>query len=779
MGESLAELLRGYRLAAGISQEALAERCGLSARAVSDIETGAAQSPRLVTLMLVAEALGLSQVDRSRLQDAARKRLSNGTTLATPADSALRAVVLEGRDADVTRLSALLVRNDVHLVTLVGPAGVGKTSLALCVAVACAPSVGGGTTVVELAAIKEPSHVPAAVAAAAGDLREREHLLVLDNLEHLTPAARWIESLLAANPQLTVLATSREPLHLAGEHVYNVRPLATHAAMRLFVQRAQAAKPDFVLTEANAGAVASIVEHLEGLPLAIELAAPRLLLLPPSALAARLERRLPLLSGGLDRPERQRTMRAAIAWSYDLLSKDERSLFERLSVLEGGGTLEAAAAVAGSDASERSILARLAPLVEKNVLALEERNGEPRVSMLEMLREFAHDRLALNGEFAAVERAHAEYALRCVARGDRAFFDQEYRNIRAALEWASRCREVEFGFALIAEIWPFWRLDGRNAEGLDWVARFLHLNAASLAGVSPALHAAVLHADATLESALGNFSEALASCEQAIALQRAAGDDAALAASLALFGVVLQFRGDGDGAERAQTESLEIRRRLRDEDGVAACLSYKALLAYCSGDLAGAASLAQESAAICRRFNNQTGLANALLRVGLVAMAEDANQRAGEAFSEAFALQQAARDHGSLHYSLANLAAVAQRLGNDELALARFRETFDLLAAVRDKYALAKAFEDFAVMIASRDDPSRAARLFGAAAMLRHAIGSPVFPVERERYDAEATAIRGNLGDETFLVQWRIGISMTLERALDEAREGTRTFRPG
>ncbi|MGB8909232.1 MAG: tetratricopeptide repeat protein [Candidatus Cybelea sp.] len=795
MDESLAALLRGFRTALGISQEALAERCGLSTRAIGDIETGAAHSPRLVTLMLISDALGLSKADRTRLQDAARMAVSSGAAVSTLASSALHGAALEGRDADVARLSALLARADARLVTLVGPAGVGKTSLARRVAIERAQHVADGAAIVELASIKEPSLVPAAVARALGlrqparnaareavanYLRECDCVLILDNLEHLRPAARWIGALVSACPRLTVLATSRERLHLAAEHVYAVGPLASDAAVRLFVQRAKAAKPEFELTEANAAAVATIVEHLEGLPLAIELAAPRLLLLPPNALAARLERRLPLLAdGALDRPERQQTMQGAIAWSYDLLTNDERSLFERLSVLAGGGTLEAAAAVAGSDVPERSILARLAPLAEKNMLVFEDAGGQPRVAMLEMLREFAQDRLARNGELAATQRSHAAYVLRVARRGEREFYEREYPNVQAALEWAAGCRELDFGFQLIGAIWRFWQLQGRIVEGLDWISRFLRMEAASPNSVSATHHAAVLHASAALESALGNFQEALASYEQAIALQRALRDDAGLAASLASLGLVLQFRGEHLEAERANVESLEISGRLGNDAGVAAGLSNLALLAYGRGDLQRAAGLAEESAATYRRLDNQSGLANALVKIGLIAMAYEKYESAEELFGEALAVQQAAGDVGSMHQSLANLAAVAHRRGDHELSLTRFGEALDLLAAVRDKSALAKTLEDFAFTVAALDDPSRAARLLGAAQTLRNTIGLPIFPIERERHDAEVSAIRGCLGDDAFLVQWRIGISMTLERALDEARSGTRTCRPG
>ena len=795
MIESLADLLRSLRSGAGLSQEALAERSGLSSRTVSDIETGAARSPRLITLMLLSEALGLSPADRSRLQDAA-KPVRPAAVL--PALSVLRATALVGRDADVARLSALLGDDAVRLITLAGPAGVGKTSLATQVAIERGATFKHGAAIVELAPIAEPSLVPAAVAhalgvresadapaseAVAAYLRDRGTLLLLDNLEHLTPAATWIGALLAGCPGLTVLATSREPLHLRAEHVYAVRPLQNDAAARLFVQRAQMVQPDFQLTATNSAAIGTIVDHLEGLPLAIELAAPRLLLLSPKALAARLERRLPLLGGGpVDRSERQQTMHGAIAWSYDLLSEDEQRLFRRLSVLQGGGSLEAAAAVAGSEGDARSILFRVAALVDKNLLSLaEDAESEPRVSMLEMLREYAHERLVESGELADAQRRHAEYVLefaqlaepglsgaaqgKCLER-----FEHEHRNINAALEWASRSAETALGCRLIAALWRFWWLHGHLTEGLSWVRQSLDARDAFPSRVPDLLYGKVLRAHVVLLSALGNFDEALASCEQAVELQRTIADDAGLGASLTSLGIILQFRGEYDRAQDAHAESLGIRRRLGDEVGVATSLSNLASVAFSRNDLARSAALGDESVAIYRRLGHESGVAHALMKIGLVAAAERNYERAEELFSECLRMQRATGNIGSSHYSLVNLGAVAHRRGEYKLALTRFNEALDVLDSIPNKSSLAKTLEDLAATIAALGDPSRGARLLGAADALRRTIRFPVFPSERAEYEAEVAEIRATLGDESFNVQWQIGTSITLERALEEAR---------
>jgi predicted ATPase/DNA-binding XRE family transcriptional regulator len=798
VAELLGELLYSLRSSARLSQEALAERSGVSARTISDIETGSARTPRLITVMLLGEAMGLSPPDQERLKDAARKPDARPVDANFPASLLLQAAALVGRENDVARVGALL-RENARLVTLLGPAGVGKTSLAIKVALECAGNFEHGAALAELSPIADPAHVPAALGRALG-IREspdtaaietvaaylspRTLLLVFDNLEHLLPTAEWIATLLAQCPRLAILATSREPLHLPAEHTYPVRPLRSDAAVTLFVQRAQMAKPDFELDPANSSAVDSIVDHLEGLPLAIELAAPRLLLLSPKALAARLERRLPLLGDGAsDRPLRQQTMHGAIAWSYDLLAADEQRLFRQLGVLRGGGTLEAAKAVSGEHSDGRSILFQLAPLFEKNMLWLaEDEATEPRVSMLEMLREFAHERLIESGELATAQQRHAEYILQFIAGAERALtspeqarrlarLDRDHANLHAALEWAAANGQVDIGFRFLSELWRFWWLHGYLNDGLGWFRRFFALRKTTQSIVPDGLYGKVLRGHVVLLSALGSYDEALVSCNEAIALQRRLRDDSGLGASLTSLGVICQFRGEYDRAEEAHGESLAIRRRSGDDAGVATSLSNLSSVAYSRNDLARAAELGRESIAIYRRLGHESGLAHALTKLGLVASSEREYDRAEEFFNESLRVQRAIGNTGSVMYSLVNLGSVAHKRGDDILARERYREALELLDSVQNKSALANTFEDIAATIAALGDPARAARLFGAADALRTTLRSPLFPAERAEYEAELARVRVMLGDDAFDVQWRIGASNTLERALEEARE--------
>jgi predicted ATPase/transcriptional regulator with XRE-family HTH domain len=795
VAEALADLLYRYRSAAKLSQESLAEKAGLSTRTISDIETGFAKSPRLVTILLIAEALSLDEAPRARLREAARKAparskapAKDGATVALPLMAPL-----VGRDADAAAAGALLVDTNVRLLTLYGAAGVGKTSLAIRIAWDRRDAFADGAVFAELAGVVNPAQVPESIAQVlgvrddtSGDVREavvtrlrnRRILLVLDNLEHLTPIAAWLGELLEACPDVTMLATSRERLHLRAERVYTVKPLDASASTELFVARARAVQPEFTATDANRAALSTIVARLEGLPLAIELAAPQLRLLPPKALAARLDRRLPLLEqGAVDLPARQQTMRNAIAWSYDLLGAGEQRLFRQLSELRAGGSLDAARTIAAVE-SENAFLLQVAALVEKSLLSLEEDpDGEPRIAMLEMLREFAAERLT-EDERSEAKRRHAEYFLDFgevakveLNRSQELWLrrlTRERPNFLAALTWFDEANDAERGLRLAFALSRFWWLRGHLTEGRTWLLRFLDTAGPS---ISSHLRARSLRALVVLVSAMGQFDEALSPCEDAVALQRQIGDDEGLAASLSSLGIIMQFRDDLARSKEAHEESLAIRRRIGDEPGVASSLSNLASIAFTHGDLGEAGRFAEESVAIYRRLNHTSGMTHALTKLGLVALEQKNYDLAERLFQECLELQRRLANDGGAFYSIGNLAAVAQKRGEYATAIRRFREALELLEVVPNKAAIAAVLEALAGAMNATGDSRRAARILGAANALRSAIGAPLLPRERHDYDETIAAIRAALEPGEFDTEWRLGALMTIERALDEAME--------
>jgi predicted ATPase/DNA-binding XRE family transcriptional regulator len=518
---SFADLLKHFRAAAGLTQEELAERAGLSARAISDLERGVKLHPYPHTVGRLVTALALTEDEESRLLRAARRAPAESgrprdTQPWTGYSLPVQPSSFIGRERELDEIGAQLRRDDVRLLTLTGPGGVGKTRLALQVAAVVVDRFPDGAVFVSFGSLADPDLVPPTIAASLGlkevgrepilermleYLQDRRLILALDNLEHVLPAAAAIARLLAGCPGIKVLVTSRVVLRLAAEHEYPVPPLpvpvpghvpdldvlSRYDAVQLFVQRAQAALPHFEITEENAPAVAEICSRLDGLPLAIELAAARLRFFPPQAMLARLSGRLQILTGGpRDVPARLQTLRNTMEWSYRLLSPRERTLFDRLSVFAGGCTLEAAESVCHSD-SDADLLAGLTTLLEHSLV---QQGGDeaPRFSMLETIQAYAQERLNAEGEAEQVKRRHAEWVLQFAeeaapqTRGpDQVAWlqrvDAERNNVRAALTWARDRGEIELGLRIASALERYYRTHGLLSEGLHWLEDFLRLDA--------------------------------------------------------------------------------------------------------------------------------------------------------------------------------------------------------------------------------------------------------------------------------------------------------------
>ena len=676
-----------------------------------------------------------------------------------------------GRERDVITLRTILQRSDVRLVTLTGTGGVGKTRLGLKVASEVFDEFTDGVFFVSLAPISNPDLVIPTIAEVLGIrevgdrilldllkayLLDKSMLLLLDNFEQVIPAAVQVSDLLLACPQLKVVVTSRAVLHVRGEQEFSVPPLAVpdpqhlpdlvalsqYEVVTLFLQRAQAAMPDFQMNEANAATIAEICIHLDGLPLAIELAAARIKLLPPQAMLTRLEQRLHVLIGGpRDVPVRQQTLRNTIAWSYHLLDTQEQQLFRRLSVFVGGCTLEAVESVCYETQQEAlSALSEIASLLDKSLLQRVANEGEARLMMLETIREYGLECLRESGEATLIQSEHAQYFLSMAEELEPHYFgaqatavldqlEREFENIRAALTWLARSGEKELALRLMVASWWFWFARSHLSEGRQW------------------------------------FEQLLRSNEEVA--------DPVRARALIDVGWFAFQQEDYAHAKNWLSEGLSIFRQLGDKKNTGFSLYRLGLVAWREENYLALQAFAEEALNIFNEVGFQEGIADTLLLLSKIYSEREEYASAYSKAEQALTLFREIDDRWAIAYSLIILADVVFKQGDAITARKLTEESLTISIGLGYMRIIAVSLEHLAEILAALGEPAKAARLWGTVEALRDgaiASGSFLLPNmrsnQRESYHRSMAAVRSILGETSFATAWAEGRAMSPAQAL-------------
>jgi predicted ATPase/serine/threonine protein kinase/DNA-binding CsgD family transcriptional regulator len=769
-----------------------------------------------------------------------------------------------GWEQELAAVRDLLGREEVHLLTLTGPGGAGKTRLGLQVAAELSDYFAAGVFFVNLAPISDPALVVATIAETLDiregpgqpllerlkeQLQQKQMLLLLDNFEQVVSAASQVTDVLAACPKLKVVVTSREVLHVRAEHEFAVPPLALpdpkhlpdlarlshYAAVALFLQRAQAVKPDFQATNANARAIVEICARLDGLPLAIELAAARMKLLSPQALLARLSQRLAVLTGGArDVPARQQTLRDTIAWSYDLLTTEEQRLFRRLSVFVGGCTLEAAETLCGALGDGNGaipVLDGVGSLIDKSLLQHTEQEAvegqEARLVMLETIREYGLEALAASGEMEATRQAHAVYYFTLAEKAELEFWgpqqaerldrlEREHDNLRTALncllERGEATESIEMALRLGGALWHFWRVRNHIREGWTFLERAL----ARSEGVVGSVRAKALCAAGNLAGWLSDPDRGEVLCQESLVLFREVGDMAGVRVAVLHLGLSALQRKDLAVARSRFEESLATFKEAGDKGGMAWSLSFLSEVDLYQGEYTRGRSRAEASLALYKELGDKSGIVQSLHVIAGGYLNEGDAAKAHPLLEESLALNKEVGDQSVEGLVLGALGRVAFHQGNMALARALLEEsltnfqtedtiddldhkawTLSSLAKViafegdsttaRALYeqclAIARKvpwklytsiyLEGLASVVAAQGELLWAARLWGTAEALREALSTPLPPVYRAEYERSVATSRTQLGEQAFASAWAEGRTMTPEQAFAARGPGT------
>ncbi|MFN8473557.1 MAG: tetratricopeptide repeat protein [Anaerolineae bacterium] len=779
---SFGQWLKRRRRGLGLTQVELGRLTGYSGESIRKVEADEARpSPQMAAKL--ADALEIPSSERvnfirfARDEDADISAVPTQTVTLTPQPTPSRptnlpvpTTPLVGRAREIAAVEDLIHSPDVRLVTLTGAGGVGKTRLGLQIGVNFLAHFAHGVYLVNLAPISDAAFVASAIAQPLGVresggravvdllkdyLADKNMLLLIDNFEQVLSAAPIVGELLAVAPDLKVIVTSRERLRLRGEKEFIVPPLALpdarslpsweqipqFGAVELFVKRAQDVRRDFDVTHANAAVVAQICHRLDGLPLAIELAASRLKLFTPEVLLTRLENRLKLLTGGArDLPTRQQTLRNTLAWSYDLLEDEEKALFRRLAVFNGGWTLEAAEAVCSTPGDgEVDILDGLQSLIEKSLLQPVQPGPEARFTMLETIREYALERLTEQGEADTLRNRHAQEFLALAEDAEPrltgpdqgvwlARLEREHDNLGAAMKWAEESCQAKEGLRFVGALWRFWEIHGHLSEG-----RARLTNALSVAGADEP------------------------SVEKAKALNAA--------------GNLAKTQGDYVSARQFHQDGLATNRLLGDRRGMARSLNNLGLVLFNQQDYASAQALLEESLALKRELNDEWGIATSLNNLGEVARARGEYGQAEKFYSESLALLDKLGDIRTIAWSLHNLAHVARYQRDYAKAATLFKKGLAQFVELDDKWGIAACLTGIAEVLEAYGQLERAVHLIGAAESLIDATGALMWSADRAEYDEAVARLRSRLSSPAFETARTEGRAMTLEDVIAYASD--------
>jgi len=754
---------------------------------------------------------------------------------------------LVGRERETAIACTLLRRPGVCLLTLTGTGGVGKTRLALQMAYELNEDFANGICFVSLAPLSNPILVMPTIAQALGltekadqspleqlkiYLQDKHLLLLLDNFEQVAEAATYLVELLQTCPHLKALVTSRALLHVRGAYEFFVPPLtlpdlkrlpdsevlSQNEAVALFVQRAQAIKNDFQINDINAGFIAEVCVQLDGLPLAIELAAARIRLFSPQKLLERLEHRLQVLTGGADDlPERQQTLRNTLQWSYDLLDANEQRLFRLLSLFVGGCTIEAIEAITYTPSGRAiQVLDGVTSLLNNHLLYQQEQSdGEARLMMLETIHEYGLEALAESGEMEESQQAHAAYYLTLAERSDLELrsvrqpewldrLKREYENLRVALKWSQDNSKVELGLRLAGALGLFWYMRGYLSEGRAWLEELLSCDSKSGNVVSTDIRAKALNSVGMLVAEQGDYGRAALLVEESMGLFQALGDKRGRAAALNIRGIVAKLQGNYTYSVTLYEESLSLQREMGNKRGIAVALNNLAAISQEQGNYKRALELGEESLTIKRASGDKHSIAQSLVNLGDLARKQGDAARASLLVEESLQLFRELEDTRGIALALNNLGEVERDLGSYAHATEALETSIVLYRELGNKWGIALALcslgdvmlaigeldrakaiykeslalsqvennivgviaclNGIAGVAAAHGEPLLAARIWGMAETQRSAVGVLISPGEHTHYERLVTAARVLIGERAFASAWAEGRTMTLEQ---------------